>query len=354
MEQPVRVLVVEDSPAQRELLVALLKASGEFEVVGTAENGAKAVQATLSLRPSIIAMDIHLPIMDGYEATRQIMQRCPTPILMVSNSDGDADRRSVQALAAGALAVVRKPGNPLLPGGAEERDGFLRMLRLMAGVRVVTRHAARPAAPPAGAAAPAGATPEVLALASSTGGPAALQALLSGLGPLFPLPILIAQHIARGFTVALTDWLATVAPQPIHVIAGDTRLEPGHIYFPPDDAHLVASGRNLAGLRPCRPAVDRYCPSADALFDSVAQAYGGRAIGAIMTGMGDDGARGLARLRALGAVTFAQDEASCVVYGMPRAAVEAGAVSFTVPLGGLASAILGAVAVVEQRATPRA
>jgi two-component system chemotaxis response regulator CheB len=351
MSQAIRVLVVEDSPAQRELLVALLRASGEFNVVGTAEHGARAVQVALELRPDVIAMDIHLPVMDGYEATRQIMQRCPTPIVLVSNSSGDADQRSVQALAAGALAVVRKPGSPLAPGGAGERDSFLRTLRLMSGVRVVTRHAPRSTTPPAPRPAPASA-PEILAVAASTGGPAALQTLLAGLGPAFPLPILIAQHIARGFTGALVDWLVSVVPQPIQVVAGDVRLQPGVVYFPPDDMHLVASGRNLAGARPGRPA-DRYCPSADTLFDSVAQVYGGRALGVIMTGMGDDGARGLGRLRALGATTFAQDEASCVVYGMPQAAVAAGAVSYTLPLGGLAGAVLAAAARAElQRARP--
>ncbi|MFV9505087.1 MAG: chemotaxis-specific protein-glutamate methyltransferase CheB [Oscillochloridaceae bacterium umkhey_bin13] len=344
MEHPIKVLVVEDSPSQLELIVALLRASGEFEVVGTAMNGSAAVTQAATLRPSVVAMDIHLPIMDGYEATRQIMQRCPTPIVMFSNSAGDADRRSMQALAAGALAVVRKPGNLLTAASAEERTTFLRMLRLMSGVRVVTRHAPRvvPVLPPDLAKQAPNVIPELVAVASSTGGPAALQVLLSGLGPAFPLPVVIAQHIARGFTTALVDWLASVIPLPVRVITGETRLLPGTVYFAPDDQHVVITGRNLANTRVTH-ADDRYCPSADLLFESVAHVYGARSVGVIMTGMGDDGARGLSKLRQAGAVTLAQDEATCVVFGMPHAAQLAGAVGWMLPLGGLAAAVLTSV-----------
>lgn len=346
-QQPIRVLVVEDSPTQRELIVAILKAAGGFSVVGTADNGGTAVSSTLALRPSVIAMDVHLPIMDGYEATRQIMQRCPTPIVMFSNSAGDADKRSMQALAAGALAVVRKPGGLLSATGTAERDTFLRMMRLMAGVRVVTRHTPRSVTPISmPALTTPGSPPEVVAVAASTGGPAALQTLLSGLGPVFPLPILVVQHIARGFTAALVDWLASVVPLPTRIVKAETRLLAGHVYFAPDDAHLVVSGRHLARPQPCLPD-DRYSPSADLLFETVARFYGARAVGVIMTGMGDDGANGLARMRQAGAATFGQDEATCVVYGMPQAARAMGAVALTLPLGGLAAAVLTTVANVE-------
>ncbi|RRR74402.1 MAG: chemotaxis-specific protein-glutamate methyltransferase CheB [Candidatus Viridilinea halotolerans] len=342
-QRPIRVLVVEDSPAQCELIVGLLQRAGGFEVVGTADNGSAAVNETAKLRPGVIAMDVHMPVMDGYEATRQIMQRCPTPIVMFSNSAGDADRRSMQALAAGALAVVRKPGSLLNPNGLEERDTFLRMLRLMAGVRVVTRHAPRPPVvtlPPIRANGVA--APEILAVASSTGGPAALQVLFTGLGANFPLPVVVAQHIARGFTGALVDWLASVVPLRTAILTGETRLLPGWIYFAPDDAHLEVSGRGFARPRRCRPE-DRYCPSSDILFASTAEAYGARALGVIMTGMGDDGAQGLTQLRKAGAPTLGQDEATCVVYGMPQAARAVGAVVQMLPLGGLAGAVLAAL-----------
>jgi two-component system chemotaxis response regulator CheB len=339
-ERPIRVLVVEDSRAQRELLVGLLRATGEFVVAGTANNGQEAIDATLRLRPDIVAMDIHLPVLDGYDATRQIMQRCPTPIVMMSGNDADATRRSVEARAAGALTFVHKPA----ANRPEDRGTFLTTLRLMAGVRVVTRHAPRVVAPgPA-----SNRSPLVLAIASSTGGPAALQTLLSNLGKQFPLPILVAQHIARGFAPALAEWLNSTVSLPIQVAQPQQRLAPGHVYLAADDHHLLACDRMTATLRPAAQE-DRFCPSADLLFESVASSYGARAIGVVLTGMGDDGTRGLRALRAAGAATLAQDEASCVVYGMPRAAVAAGVISSVAPLSALAEMILQRVGPTDAR-----
>jgi two-component system, chemotaxis family, protein-glutamate methylesterase/glutaminase len=335
-DQQIRVLVVEDSRAQRELLVGLLQTTGEFVVAGTASNGQEAIDATLRLRPDIVAMDIHLPVLDGYDATRQIMRRCPTPIVMVSGSDGDMNRRSVEALAAGALAVVRKPAGAGQTN-QEERAMFLTTLRLMAGVRVVTRHPPRVQAP-APPTAPS-TSPLVLAIAASTGGPAAVQMLLSGLGKQFPLPILVAQHIASGFAPALADWLNATIPLQVGLAEPEERLLPGHVYLAPDDYHLMVRDRLYAALRPVTPQ-DRFCPSADLLFESVAKSYGPRAIGLVLTGMGDDGTLGLRALRAGGAQTLAQDEASCVVYGMPRAAVAAGVITGVVPLNAMADVIL--------------
>jgi two-component system chemotaxis response regulator CheB len=349
----IRVLVVEDSPMQRELLVTLLKAAGAFQVVGTAGDGEAAVSQTLTLRPQIVAMDIHLPLMDGYEATRQIMQRCPTPIVMFSSNTGSAERRAMQALAAGALAVVRKPANLAHPSGAEERDAFLHILRLMSGVRVATRNAPQtpvvqpPPVIPHPLPLPGGGAPELLAVAASTGGPAAVQTLLAGLGPAFPLPVVVVQHIAKGFTAALVDWLASTTPMPMRVIDTETRLQPGHVYFAPDNSHVALSSYGLAAPRPRDPA-DRYCPSADTLFATVAQTYGSRAVGVILTGMGDDGARGMLELRNAGAPTFAQNEVTSVVYGMPMAAHAAGAVGHILPLDGLAAAVLTTLAMAEQ------
>jgi two-component system chemotaxis response regulator CheB len=354
--QPIRVLVVEDSRAQRELLVGLLSTVEEFEVAGIASNGQEAIDATLCLRPDVIAMDIHLPILDGYDATRQIMQRCPTPIVMVSSSGDDASR-SIQAIAAGALAVVRKPASASLADDRDDRNAFLTTLRLMAGVRVVTRYPSRPALPIRAEGEPmmpaarsgaanervgwpsASAAPQVLAIAASTGGPAAVQTLLRGLGAHFSLPILVVQHIARGFVPALVEWLDSTAPQSVTIARPGDQLRPGHVYVAPDDHHLMVQDRGVAALRPGAVA-DRYCPSADVLFETVAQVYGARAIGVVLTGMGDDGTRGVRALRAMGGQTLAQDEASCVVYGMPRAAAVAGGITTIAPLRALAHIIM--------------
>jgi two-component system, chemotaxis family, protein-glutamate methylesterase/glutaminase len=339
--QPVRVLIVEDSRAQRELLINLLRASEQFEVAGIATNGQEAVEETRRLRPDVIAMDIHMPIVDGYEATRQIMQCCPTPIVMVSNSMGDEGRRSVQALAAGALAVLRKPGNVSHQDFEADRQNMLRTLRLMADVPVVTRHAMRPPRPDEH---PTVKKPHmtVVAIAASTGGPAAVQTVLMGLGKDFPLPILLVQHIAQGFGAALADWLNTTIPLQVRIAQENEKMLPGHVYLAPDEHHLLASAMGTIGLRRAMN-FDRYCPCADILFDSVARGYGNRAIGVILTGMGDDGAQGLRAIRTQGGYTVGQDEASCVVYGMPQAAAANGAIIQVEPLARISQAILDKV-----------
>lgn len=336
---PIRVLVVEDSRSQRDMLVGMLEASGQFTVVGTADNGQEAIRATLKLRPQVIAMDIHLPLMDGFEATRQIMRSCPTPIVLISSSDGDAERRSMQSLAAGALAVVRKPVNRTQATWQEDRENFLKMLRLMSNVKVVTRHPPRPplvqSSPQSSMQVPA----QVLAIAASTGGPAAIQTVLRGLDEHFPLPVLVIQHISRGFVTALVDWLNATTPLTVQIATPGTRLLPAHVYVPADDQHLVVESWRTLTLRPGMPE-DRYCPSGDVLFESVARVFGRRAIGVILTGMGDDGVRGLQQLHAAGGTILGQDEASCVVYGMPQAAFLAGVVTRVESLSNIASVIL--------------
>jgi two-component system chemotaxis response regulator CheB len=182
-------------------------------------------------------------------------------------------------------------------------------------------------------------TPQLLAIAASTGGPSALQTILRGLGADFRLPTLVAQHIAHGFVEGMVAWLNRTTPLPVYVAQLGEPLLPGHVYLAPDQQHLLADAGGIACLRPST-ASDRYCPSADLLFESVAGVYGSRAIGVILTGMGNDGARGLATLRAAGSTTLAQNESSCVVYGMPQAAVAAGAVVRIEPLSDLAAAIL--------------
>jgi two-component system chemotaxis response regulator CheB len=182
-------------------------------------------------------------------------------------------------------------------------------------------------------------TPQLLAIAASTGGPAAVQTILRGLGADFPLPTLVAQHIARGFVENMVAWLNRTTPLPVKIARPEEHLLPGHVYLAPDGQHLLAGEGGVARLRPGEGG-DRYCPSADMLFEGVAGIYGSRAIGVILTGMGNDGARGLSTLRAAGGVTLAQNETSCVVYGMPQAAVAAGAVARVESLSDLATTIL--------------
>jgi two-component system chemotaxis response regulator CheB len=340
-DQPIRVLIVEDSNTQRELIVRILESTTNFVVVGTASNGKEGLERTLSLQPDVVTMDIHMPVLNGYEATRLIMQQCPTPIVMVSSSFGDEGRHSVEALAVGALAIIRKPGGPIHAEYAQDRENLLRTLRLMADVPVITRYPSRESKhlEPKINTLPLKQTPRLLAIAASTGGPGAIHLLLNGLGPDFPLPILLVQHIARGFVAAMVDWLNSTVSLDFQITRYGEKLLPGHVYLAPDDQHLMAGNNSDAIFRP-NSAQDRYCPSADILFDSVARIYGNQAIGVILTGMGDDGAIGLRTLHDAGGYTLAQDEASCVVYGMPQAAVLAGAVTRVEPLTNLAPYIL--------------
>lgn len=340
--QPVRVLIAEDSRAQREFLVNLLQASEHFEVIGVATNGKEAVEATQRLRPDVVAMDIHMPVLDGYEATRQIMQCCATPIVMVSSSLGDEGRRSVEALAAGALAVLRKPGSVTHHDFERDRQAMLQTLRLMADVPVVTRYAVCPPLVSTTPPPPVRPHASIVAIAASTGGPSAIQTVLSGLGPDFPLPILLAQHIASGFGRALAEWLASTTSLTVRVAQNLETMRRGHVYVAPDDHHLLVHAVGIIELRRAT-SHDRYCPCADLLFDSVARCYGNRAIGVILTGMGDDGAKGLRAMRMQGGYTVGQDEASCVVYGMPQAAMLQGAITRQEPLERIPQAILDAL-----------
>jgi two-component system, chemotaxis family, protein-glutamate methylesterase/glutaminase len=345
--QPIRVLLAESSRVQCQFLIDLLQMGG-LSVVGTASDGLEAVAAARHLRPDVIVMEIAMPKLDGYEAARQIMESAPTPVVLVSSNA--TPEEMLAALGVGALTVIPRPIANDASGQTREQLSFVTTVRLMADVLVVTRRANRvvgqqqapasteisakpPLAPPL-----PGLPPQILAIAASTGGPFAVQTLLSGLGSDFPLPILLAQHISHGFVRSLADWLQKASGFPVVIARPSDPLLPGHVYLAPEEHHLSVFVRDYAANRPARPE-DHYCPNGDVLFETVAMVYGHRAIGVVLTGMGDDGARGLRALRAAGGRTLAQDEASSVVYGMPRAAVELGAAERSLPLTELARAI---------------
>lgn len=341
-----RVLIVDTVRAECQRLASLVT-SGGFEVVGTATQGHEALAAACALQPDIIAMHVDLPGMNGYLTTQQIMQQCPTRVVLMTSAASTEQTQAAQA--AGALALVVKPWRAATDC---ERTlmAFLATLRTMARVPVITRHARRPfplhdttpGSRDAGSSNPAGASfpaPQVLAIAASTGGPAAVQAVLQGLGAQFPLPILLVQHITCGFTTVFAEWLNRAIPHTIVIVEGETRLQPGSVYMAADSHHLLVRMRGFVALSDASEA-DRYCPSADTLFASVASVYGQQALGVILTGMGDDGARGLDALRRARGWIVAQDEASSVVHGMPGAAIAAGAVTHVVPLQAISTRIL--------------
>lgn len=345
---PLEVLVAEGSLPLQQLLVALLTRSG-FTVVAAVNSGRAALTAAERLRPDVIVMDVAL---SDSTTTQQIMQRCPTPIVLVSSAAGDPGLHAGAAMAAGAVAVVQMPGGPHHPDHARDHARLATMVRIMAHVPVVTRFApsadlARSAPMPLARPAEAGAAPHspkaptqprILAMAASTGGPQTLQRVLCDLGAGFPLPIVIVQHITVGFAATMAEWLTRVAPFQARIAQERESVQAGRVYVAPDSAHLTLNRQGQIILTAPSPG-ERYCPSADRLFASVASAYGPCAIGVILTGMGDDGAEGLHALRASGGFTLGQEAASCVVPGMPVAAAKRGAVEQAQPLAHLASAV---------------
>ena len=342
----IRVLIVDDSTTVRYVLQTILESDPEIKVVGFAGNGQDAVRRAGELRPDVITMDVQMPGIDGIEATRLIMEQSPTPIVVISAHNSDpALTISFNALQAGAVQVIDKPVNALTPDAANERASLIATIKLMSEVRVVRRRfgAAR-STPPAPIEPPATRrAAELVAIGASTGGPAALNTILSTLPADFPAPILIVQHITAGFTSGLVTWLGRGCALPVCTAQADERVRPGVIYVAPDDRHLTVGATG----RLCLDAgelVNHVRPAVNVLFDSVARVFGPAAVGVLLTGMGEDGARGLRAIRQRGGVTIAQDEATSVVYGMPKAAAEMEACSTILPLDQIAAYLTRIVA----------
>lgn len=352
----IRVLIVEDSAVQREFLRFILEEAGTFEIVGTAADGEEGVALTEQLRPDIVLMDCHMPKLDGIGATRLIMERCPTPVVIASASSTAGEAAlTFDAVKSGALAVVNKPPGITSPDFDRVATELTRTLELMSEIRVVRRWA-RSAAPAPRPAAPAPTAPphgadavRVVAIVGSTGAPGIIAEILAGLAGTAAPPVLIVQHIAEGFVYGLAPWLAKRTGMNVQVAQAGALAEPGSAYLAPDGAHLGidAAGRIVLAAEP--DAEDGFRPSGTFLLRSVAASFGANAIGIVLSGMGRDGVAGLVELQRAGGVTVAQDEDSCVVFGMPREAVAAGAATHVLAPDG----IVQLVAAYAGEATPR-
>jgi two-component system chemotaxis response regulator CheB len=335
----IRVLIVEDSPVIREHLRRIIVADGRFEVVGSVATGEEAVETVERLAPDVISMDIQLPGIQGFEATRQIMARRPTPIVIVSGVEKREVNLAMEAFKAGALSVVEKP---VATGHAayEAIAGRLcTQLAIMSEVRVIRRrgidylskqdHASSSKVSSAW---------KLLAIAASTGGPNALLQLLGGLSPDFPLPVAVVQHMTPAFLDGFARWLSDVTNFPVSVVSESVALSPGRIFIASGDAHLVIGPEYCSPDH--GPPVRSHRPSANVLFSSAARSFGSSVIGVLLTGMGDDGALGLRDIKTTGGFTIAEAESSAVIYGMPAAAVAAGAACESLPLENIAQRIL--------------
>jgi two-component system chemotaxis response regulator CheB len=320
----VRVLIVDDSPVAREVLKHMLESDAGIRVVGMAASGREAVELTARLKPDLVTMDLVMPGMDGMMATQHIMARHPTPILFLSafvGRDGLLSRSD--AIAAGALDVIEKPMAMLDPEWQRGSGKLVATIKTLARVPVLTHMYGAPQRA-ARDVHKRRAPTTVVAIGASTGGPRVLDELLAALPESYAPAVVVVQHMAEEF---MHSWLSALTRRcALDVkIAGDgDRIQPGRVLFAPPSQHLVVMGGGRVRLE---NGSQHLCPSVDLTFASVAQVYGARAAGVLLSGMGVDGASGLLAIKRAGGVTLAQDESSCVVFGMPRAAIKLGAVA---------------------------
>jgi two-component system chemotaxis response regulator CheB len=349
MTGKVRVVIADDSATVRAALVALLASESDLLLVGQAADGVEAVALAKSLRPDVMTVDLLMPRLDGLGAIVEIMAEAPVRILVVSSAAEDRELNlTFKAIAAGALEVIGKPGHEQPQALRSWGRRVAQAIRLMAEVPVVRRRRASSLPPAVASAArvaalggPAsrariGKRVDAFAIAASSGGPPAVASVLAALPRNLPIPLFVAQHITEGFAQGLVRWLSGMTALTVVIARAGEPALPGRVYLPPDGCDLVVDYEGV--LRTPVP-IGTSSPSCDRLLTSLADAYGDRAGGAVLTGMGGDGARGLLAIRDKGGATLAQDEATCVVFGMPRVAQTIGAVRELVPLAAVAPLI---------------
>jgi two-component system chemotaxis response regulator CheB len=345
----VRVLIVEDSLVVRQLLQHIISSDARLEAAAAVGSAEEALDLLERVSPDVISMDVRLPGMNGLEATQQIMARKPTPVVVVSASVEAEDLKiSMNALRAGALAVVEKPVGVSHADYERLAERLCTQLAIMSQVKVVRQRIDRglrlgtgrpPAVWPGVAAGPF----RMVGIVASTGGPSALAELLGGLPRDFPLPILLVQHITAAFLEGFVAWLGEVIARPVQLAKNGEVPRPGTVYLPPADLHLEFVGNRLRLTQNEPVCLQR--PSGTVLLRSLARSLGSAALGVLLTGMGEDGAEGLRELREAGGYTLAEDASTAVVYGMPAAAAQLGAVCEQLPLSQIAPRLLELVGV---------
>jgi len=335
----IRVLITEDSPVIRGYLEYLLNSDPDIEVVGTAKDGTEAVEMVALKKPDVVTMDIHMPKMDGFEATRKIMETNPVPIVIVSASwNPDEVDKTFRTMEAGAVAALEKPRGIGHPESETSVKELIQTVKLMSEVKVVRRWASlrkmKPATEPVKEEKPEPKTSDLdiklVAIGASTGGPLVLQNILSRLPENFPVPIGIVQHIAPGFLPGLGDWLNKTTNFPVHIASKGMHLLPGNAYLAPDGFQMGVDKSCRVVLGTKKPE-HNLCPSVSYFFRSVANNLGEKSIGVLLTGMGKDGAAELKLLKEKGGLTIAQNKESSVVHGMQGEAIKLGAAKYVLP-----------------------
>jgi two-component system, chemotaxis family, protein-glutamate methylesterase/glutaminase len=340
MSERIRVLVVDDSALMRKLIPAILARDPSIEVVGTAMDGAFALKKIEELHPDVVTLDLEMPRMDGMETLRLIMRRTPLPVILFSTHSKEGAYATFKALALGAIDFVAKPKDAAagrLDVIAEQLIEKIKVAKRAGGVKLPPpvlvdspppqKKGSRATLPPN----------RIIAIGISTGGPNALQFLLSQIPADFPASFVIVQHMPEGFTEMFSRRLDECCAIDVHEAKSGDLLLAGRALICPGNRHLMVRRmpRGDMAVLSDGPAVNGHRPSADVLFHSVAQEFGLTAVGLIMTGMGEDGAEGLGAIRTAGGMTLAQSEETCIVSGMPHAAIQKGNVNKIVPLDGL-------------------
>jgi len=325
MNKRVRVLVVDDSALMRKLIPQMLAADESIEVVGTAMDGSFCLKKIEELKPNVVTLDLEMPGMNGIDTLKEVMRKQPVPVIVVSSHSTDGASVTMKALGLGAFDFVPKPKDPSAHMAETARE-LIAKVKAAADCKLKPRILPGTRPKPEKVPAPAGAPNRVVAIGVSTGGPQALEYLLSQLPGDFPAAITVVQHMPDGFTDMFARRLDEVCPLRVKEAQSGDLLQPGRVLICPGNRHMRVKRLPLGDVVVLgdEPRVNGHRPSADVLLKSAADEYKANAVGVLMTGMGDDGAEGLGAIKKEGGMTVAQNEESCVVFGMPKAAIERG------------------------------
>lgn len=337
----IRVLLVDDSQIALTVLKRMLERSPDIEVTGVAANGRDAMRMILELNPDLICTDLHMPVMDGLSLTREVMAVSPRPILIVSVSVYEGSKNIFDLFEAGALDIFCKPRGFFDSEFEKHSSELISKIRILSGVRVFKRvKTERPVVDNTELLrAPDNAPGRILVIGASTGGPQALEHILSQFPANFPMPVVCVQHITDGFIEGMMEWLSTKCKMVIRFARAGEYPSPGSIYFPQEKKHLefTPEGRFVVSEG---GAFEGHCPSISVTMNSAAKCFKNSLIAALLTGMGKDGAEGLLAVRRSGGFTIAQDEESSIVFGMARQAIEIGGAMRVLPLNKIAQTII--------------